>query len=93
LIAVVDDGHNLPVYGYNQRETPMQNPEKLTDKLKQLPDADQQEIGDFVDLLLSRTRDVPDYARVLQETAGMWKGEADGIAYEDALREQWRQRR
>jgi len=73
----------------------MQNKD-LTEKLKRLPEERQHEVADFVDFLLSRTPDTPDTpdaAEVLRETAGMWKGEADGIAYENALREQWKQRR
>jgi len=64
-----------------------------TEKLKRLPEEHQHEVADFIDFLLSRTSDTPDAARVLHETAGMWKGEAEGIAYENALREQWKQRR
>jgi mRNA-degrading endonuclease RelE of RelBE toxin-antitoxin system len=71
----------------------MQNTDNLTEKLKPLPDEHQNEVADFVDFLLSRIPDTPDAARVLRETAGIWKGEADGIAYENALREQWKQRR
>jgi mRNA-degrading endonuclease RelE of RelBE toxin-antitoxin system len=71
----------------------MQNTDNLTEKLKRLPDEHQNEVADFVDFLLSRIPDTPDAARVLRETAGIWKGEADGIAYENALREQWKQRR
>jgi len=66
----------------------MQNTDNLTEKLKQLPDEHQREVSDFVDFLLSRIPDTTDAGRVLQETAGLWKGEADGIAYENALREQ-----
>lgn len=65
----------------------------LTEKLKRLPDEDQHEVADFVDSLLMRMPDTPDAARVLRETAGIWKGETDGIAYENALREQWKRRR
>lgn len=50
-------------------------------------------MADFVDFLLPRIPDTPDAARVLRETAGIWKGEADGIAYENAFPEQWKQRR
>ena len=70
----------------------MQNKD-LTEKLKRLPEEDQHKVADFVDFLLSRSADTPDATRVLRETAGLWKGEADGIAYENALREQWKQRR
>jgi hypothetical protein len=70
----------------------MQNKE-LTEKLKRLPEEHQHEVADFVDLLLSRTPDTPDAARVLRETAGLWKDEAEGIDYENAVREQWKQRR
>jgi uncharacterized protein DUF2281 len=59
-----------------------------TEKLKRLPEEHQHEVADFVDFLLSRTPDTPDAARVLRETAGMWKGEAEGIGHENALREQ-----
>ena len=70
----------------------MQN-RKFTEKLKRLPEEHQREVADFVDFLLSRGPETADAARVLRETAGLWKGEADGIAYENALREQWKQRR
>lgn len=71
----------------------MQNTETITDKLKQLPDEQQNEVSDFVDFLLSRHRTSPDTARVLRETAGIWKGEVDGITYEDDMRKQWERRR
>jgi len=71
----------------------MQNTDNLTEKLKRLPDEHQNEVADFVDFLLSRIPYTPDAARVSRETAGIWKGEAEGIAYENALREQWKQRR
>ena len=71
----------------------MQKTDNLTEKLKRLPDEHQHEINDFVDFLLSRIPDTPDAARVLRETAGMWKGEAEGIVYENALRERWKRRR
>lgn len=67
----------------------MQNKD-LTEKLKRLPDEHQHEVADFVDFLLSRTPDRTDAARVLRETAGIWKGEVEGIAYKNALREQWK---
>lgn len=70
----------------------MHNPDNLAEKLKRLPDEHQHEVVDFVDFLLSRIPDSPDLDPVLRETAGIWKGEADGTAYEDALREQWKQR-
>ena len=71
----------------------MQNTDELAEKLKRLPDESQHEVADFVDFLMSRIPGTPDAARVLRETAGMWKGEADGLAYENALREQWKRRR
>jgi mRNA-degrading endonuclease RelE of RelBE toxin-antitoxin system len=66
----------------------MQNTD-LTEKLKRLPEEHQREVADFVDFLLSRTPDTPDATRVLRETAGLWRGETDGITYENTLREQW----
>ena len=71
----------------------MQNIENLTEKLKQLPDENQHEVADFVDFLLSRVPETPDATRVLRESAGVWKGELDGIAYENAVRKQWEHRR
>jgi mRNA-degrading endonuclease RelE of RelBE toxin-antitoxin system len=71
----------------------MQNTDSLAEKLKRLPDEHQHEVVDFVDFLLSRIPGTPDRTRVLRETAGIWKGEVDGIGYENALREQWKQRR
>jgi len=65
----------------------------LGEKLKRLSAEQQHEVADFVDFLLSRTPDTMDAARVLRETAGLWKGEVDGITYENALREQWKRRR
>ena len=70
----------------------MQNAD-ITEKLKRLPDEHQREVADFVDFLLSRIPDTPDAAQVFRETSGLWKGEADGITYENALREQWKRRR
>ena len=57
----------------------MQNTDSLTEKLKRLPDEHQHEVSDFVDFLLSRIPTTADAARVLRETAGIWKGEPDGI--------------
>ncbi len=57
--------------------------------LSACPTSIQQEVADFIDFLLSRIPEEPDAARLLRETAGTWKGEADGITYEDALRNQW----
>lgn len=91
LDACVDGAHNLHVTASNKR-TGMQNTDNLTEKLKRLPDEHQHEIADFVDFLLSRIPEAPDAALVLRETAGIWKGEADGIVYENALREQWKRR-
>jgi mRNA-degrading endonuclease RelE of RelBE toxin-antitoxin system len=70
----------------------MQNTDNLAEKLKRLPEEDQHEVADFIDFLLSRIPDTPDATRALRDTAGIWKGEADGIAYENALREQWNRR-
>jgi hypothetical protein len=92
LDACVDGAHNLHGIASNKR-TGMQNTDNLTEKLKRLPDEHQHEVADFVDFLLSRIPETPDAARVLRETAGIWKGEVDGIVYENALREQWKQRR
>ena len=86
-MRLVRGAHNLLVSASNKR-TAMQNTDNLTEKLKRLPDEHQHEVADFVDFLLMRIPDTPDAARVLRETAGIWKGETDGIAYEDALREQ-----
>ena len=66
---------------------------ELTEKLKGLPEEHQHEVAGFVDFLLSRTSDTLDAAGVLRGSAGMWKGEAEGIAYENAQREQWKQQR
>jgi len=74
-------------------ETAMQNIEEIADKLKQLPDEQQDEVADFVDFLLSRLPALPEAERALRETAGIWKGEADGLAFEDTLRQQWERRR
>ena len=71
----------------------MQNIEAIADKLKQLPDEQQDEVADFVEFLLSRLPAGPEPEQALRETAGIWKGEADGIAYEDTLRQQWERRR
>ena len=71
----------------------MQNTNSLTEKLKRLPDEDHHEVADFIDFLLSRMPDARDAARVLRETAGIWKDEADRVAYENAIREQWKLRR
>ncbi|HEY3139458.1 MAG TPA: DUF2281 domain-containing protein [Blastocatellia bacterium] len=65
----------------------------VSEKLKQLPEEYQIEVADFVDFLLSRVPDRPDAARVLRETAGIWKDELNGVDYENALREQWKHRR
>ncbi len=70
----------------------MQNTDNLAEKLKRLPDEHQHEVVDFVDFLLSRLPDTLNMDAVLRETHGIWKGEADGTAYEDALREQWKRR-
>ena len=71
----------------------MQNIEMIASKLKQLPDEQQNEVSDFVDFLLSRQPVSRDTARVLRESAGVWKDEVDGITYEDAMRNQWKRRR
>jgi hypothetical protein len=71
----------------------MQNIEEIADKLKHLPDEQQDEGADFVDFLLSRLPASPEAEQVLRETAGIWKGEADGLAYEDLMRKQWEQQR
>ena len=65
----------------------MQNIEEIADKLKRLPDEQQDEVADFVDFLLSRLHATQE-EQVLSDTAGIWKGEVDGTAYEDTLREQ-----
>ena len=52
----------------------MQNIEEIADKLKQLPDEQQDEVADFVDFLLSRLHAVPEAEQALRETAGIWKG-------------------
>jgi hypothetical protein len=83
----------ISTLGFLNNETVMQNTDELTEKLKRLPDECQHAVADFVDFLMSRVPGTPDAARVLGETAGMWKGEADGLAYENALREQWTLRR
>jgi uncharacterized protein DUF2281 len=84
--------HNLHVNLLEQLEPIMQNTDELTEKLKRLPDESQHEVADFVDFLMSRVPGTPNAARVLRETSGMWKGEADGLSYENALREQWKRR-
>ena len=71
----------------------MQDVEMIASKLKQLPDEQQNEVSDFVDFLLSRQPVSLDTARVLRESAGVWKDEVDGITYEDAMRNQWERRR
>ena len=71
----------------------MQNIEQLKDKLAQLPEEQQREIGDFVDFLLSRLPKSVDPNRILRETSGIWKNEVDGVTYEDAMRAQWKERR
>lgn len=71
----------------------MQNIEEIADKLKRLPDQQRDEVADFVDFLLSRLPATPEAEQALGDTAGIWKGEANGIAYEDALRSQWKQQR
>jgi mRNA-degrading endonuclease RelE of RelBE toxin-antitoxin system len=71
----------------------MQSLKSLTSKLKQLPDEQQREVVDFVDFLLSRVSEPVDAARVLRETAGIWKDEVDGITYENRMRRQWERRR
>ncbi|MFL6215390.1 MAG: DUF2281 domain-containing protein [Blastocatellia bacterium] len=70
----------------------MQNIEKIADKLKRLPNEQQDEVADFVDFLLSRLHATTQEEQALSDTAGIWKGEADGTAYEDTMREQWKQR-
>lgn len=71
----------------------MQSLKSLTSKLKQLPDEQRREVVDFVDFLLSRVSKPVDAARVLRETAGIWKDEVDGITYENRMRQQWERRR
>jgi hypothetical protein len=76
----------------NRRAEKGMQSKDLGEKLKRLSAEQQHEVVDFLDSLLSRTPDAPDTARVLRETAGLWEGEIDGITYENALREQRKQR-
>ncbi|MEW6129460.1 MAG: DUF2281 domain-containing protein [Acidobacteriota bacterium] len=70
----------------------MQNLEELTDKLTQLPEDKQREVADYVDFLISRLPKSLNANRILRETSGIWKDEMNGIAYENALRRQWKER-
>ena len=73
----------------------MTNVEALTTKLRLLPDDKQSEVADFVDFLLTRlsqTTQEEAFDQALQETAGLWPDELDGVAYEDQMRQQWQGR-
>ncbi len=73
----------------------MTSVEALTTKLQRLPDDKQIEVADFVDFLLTRlspTAQEEPFDQALQETAGLWPDELDGIAYEDKIRQQWQGR-
>jgi mRNA-degrading endonuclease RelE of RelBE toxin-antitoxin system len=67
----------------------MQNVEEIANKLKRLPDQQQDEVADFVDFLLSRLPTPPQAEQALNDTAGIWEGEVDGVTYENAMRNQW----
>lgn len=70
----------------------MHNIDSINHKLKQLPDEKQREVADFVDFLLSRLSEPTNSSQILRDTAGIWKDETDGIAYENTMRKQWEKR-
>lgn len=70
----------------------METIEIITRKIQQLPYEKQIEVANFVDFLLSRAPDETDFEQTLNETAGIWKDELDGVAYEDQMRRQWASR-